>query len=297
MRKKIRQVMVFLAALCTLGMAVPEPAYAAEKEESAEGRLADGGGQQIRETGSFRLVLSEEGDKDRRLAGGRFAVYEKAGGKKAGELVTDKDGRAGMELAEGDYILKESAAPEGYLLSEETLDVSIQKGESWTLGFVNRKEDGAGKGKEDAPGRKEEKAGLLQIINAGEGTGDRLSGGMFYVYGSSGVKVEEAAVSRGKAELSLPEGDYYLKEMKAPEGYLVESARIWFRIREGAVTVAEITSERDRDFLTGKNPQELIPKTGERFPVLRYILAADCFGVSLWCCLCLRQRKEGRDLH
>ena len=39
MRKKIRQVMVFLAALCTLGMAVPEPAYAAEKEESAEGRL------------------------------------------------------------------------------------------------------------------------------------------------------------------------------------------------------------------------------------------------------------------
>lgn len=134
MRKKIRQVMVFLAALCTLGMAVPEPAYAAEKEESAEGRLADGGGQQIRETGSFRLVLSEEGDKDRRLAGGRFAVYEKAGGKKAGELVTGKDGRAGMELAEGDYILKESAAPEGYLLSEETLDVSIQKGESWTLG-------------------------------------------------------------------------------------------------------------------------------------------------------------------
>ena len=162
---------------------------------------------------------------------------------------------------------------------------------------MNRKEDGAGKGKEDAPGRKEEKAGLLQIINAGEGTGDRLSGGMFYVYGSSGVKVEEAAVSRGKAELSLPEGDYYLKEMKAPEGYLVESARIWFRIREGAVTVAEITSERDRDFLTGKNPQELIPKTGERFPVLRYILAADCFGVSLWCCLCLRHRKEGRDLH
>lgn len=297
MRKKIRQAMVFLAALWTFGMAVPEPAYAAGREGITEEQTQEGDKQQIRETGSFRLVLSEEGDKDRRLAGGRFAVYEKTGGKKAGELVTGGDGSAGMELAEGDYILKESAAPEGYLLSEETLDVSIQKGESWTLVFVNRKEDDTGKGKGDDPGRKDEKAGILQIINAGEGTGEKLSGSVFYVYDSSGTKMGEAAVSGGKAELSLSAGDYYLEEMKAPEGYLVESARIWFCIRKGAVTVAEITSERDRDFLTGKNPQELIPKTGERFPVLRYILAAACFGVSLWCVLCLRQRKEGRDLY
>ena len=287
--------MVVLAAVWVVGMAAQVSLYAAEKTETTKEDLQEGEKQEKEKTGRFRLTLSEAGKEDIRLAGGRFAVYEKTGGKKAGELVTGEDGSASIELAEGDYILKETAAPEGYLLSEESINVTVQRGEVWTLAFVNKKENVTDKEKETVSSRQEEK-GTLQILNAGAGTGEKLSGGVFYVYDSKGTKVKETEVSEGKADLLLCEGDYYLKEVKAPDGYLVESARIWFHIQEGTVTVAEITSERHENYLAGRNPQEIFPKTGERLPVLRYILAAACFGVSAWCGLCLRQMKKRRGV-
>lgn len=299
MRKGLKQQFVMaLIVMWMAGVAIVVPAR-------AEGRTQDQEYQQgIRdlgtEAGSLALTLTDGGEKSRRLPGGVFAVYKKADGEKVKELVTDKDGRAGAVLPPGDYTLQEAAAPKGYCLSGEGLDVSVQAGEIWELAFSNEKEDALedkpdgeitdAEGVNEKENSPEAGMGILQILNAGEGTGEKLSGGVFAAYENSGKKIGEIVVQAGRGELPLPAGDYYLREREAPAGYLVEDARILFCIREGEVTLAEITSERDKDYLVGRNPQEIIPKTGEGFPAWRYALAAACFGAAALCGFYLRRR-------
>ena len=288
MRKGMRQAMTALAAvgIFCMVMATSVPAYAADGIGTGIEEPED---RKELETGSVSLTLSDGEDKDKKLSGGVFAVYEAAGAEKAGELVTGKDGRAFMELPRGDYILRESAAPEGYLLSGESACISVQPGEAWELAFANEREEISGREtlKEE---EKKERTGTLEIINAGAGTGEKLSGGVFAVFVSSGRRIGEVTAEEGGAKLSLPAGDYYLKEREAPAGYLLEKARILFRVREGEVTLVEITSERDGNYLVGRDPREIIPKTGEGLPVLRYVFAAFCFGTAALCGFYLRRR-------
>ena len=87
----------------------------------------------------------------------------------------------------------------------------------------------------------------------------------------------------------MPEGDYYLREKKSPAGFYGETARIRFSITEGLVTVVEINSERD---LEHTNPQDIIPKTGEVFPLLPWGLSAICFLAALLCGVSLSRIKR-----
>lgn len=288
MRKGMRQAVTVLAAvgIFCMAMAAAVPAYAADGTQAGTGQPEDG---KKLGTGSVSLTLSDVEDKDKKLSGGVFAVYEGAGAEKAGELVTGKDGRAFMELPRGDYILRESAAPEGYLLSGESACISVQPGEAWELAFANEREEISGREalREE---EKKERTGILEITNAGAGTGEKLSGGVFEVFASSGRRIGEVTAEEGGAKLPLPVGDYCLKEREAPAGYLLEKARILFRVRESEVTLVEITSERDENYLVGRDPREIIPKTGEGLPAQRYVLAAFCFGTAALCSFYLRRR-------
>ena len=61
-------------------------------------------------------------------------------------------------------------------------------------------------------------SGTLRIQNAAAGTGERLSGAVFAVYEKDGAKAGEVTLQEGTVSLSLPAGDYYLKQLKAPSG-------------------------------------------------------------------------------
>lgn len=133
-------------------------------------------------------------------------------------------------------------------------------------------------------------SGTLRIQNAAEGTGERLSGAVFAVYEKDGAKAGEVTLQTGTASLSLPAGDYYLKQRKAPSGYGVEPARIAFAISKGEITLAEVTSEID---LKNVNPQDIIPKTGQTPPVRAYALSTLCFAAALLCAFKLRRMDGG----
>jgi hypothetical protein len=138
-------------------------------------------------------------------------------------------------------------------------------------------------------------SGTLRIQNAAAGTGERLSGALFAVYEKDGAKAGEVTLQEGTASLSLPAGDYYLKQLKAPSGYGVEPARIVFAISKGEITLAEVTSEID---LKNVNPQDIIPKTGQTPPVRAYALSILCFAAALLCafklyCMEGGNRKKG----
>ena len=133
-------------------------------------------------------------------------------------------------------------------------------------------------------------SGTLRIQNAAAGTGERLSGAVFAVYEKDGAKAGEVTLQEGTASLSLPAGDYYLKQRKAPSGYGVEPARIVFAISKGEITLAEVTSEID---LTNVNPQDIIPKTGQTPPVRAYALSILCFAAALLCAVKLHRMDGG----
>lgn len=138
-------------------------------------------------------------------------------------------------------------------------------------------------------------SGIVLITNAAAGTGVKLSGARFAVYGH-GRKVADAKVIDGKAELALPEGEYYLRQQETPAGYHPETTSISFSILRGKTTVVDITSEQD---LANLNPQDIIPKTGERFPGEAYICSILCVIAAAICGMKLRQfekRHEGMGM-
>ena len=134
-------------------------------------------------------------------------------------------------------------------------------------------------------------SGTLRIQNAAAGTGERLSGAVFAVYENNGTKKGELTLKDGAASLSLPAGDYYLKQLKAPSGYGAEPARIVFAVWGGETTLAEVTSEID---LKNVNPQDIIPKTGQIPPVRAYVFSVFCFAAAFPCGFKLR-RMDGRN--
>ena len=120
------------------------------------------------------------------------------------------------------------------------------------------------------------------------GSGQPLPGAVFEVFTLADNKKAGEIISGadGTAVLSLPAGDYYLLEKTAPAGFKLESARILFRIKAGAVVKVEVTNMKEDGSQpvqpskpnppTG-TPDISIPKTGEAFPTLDYMLAGLLF--------------------
>lgn len=283
-------------------------------------------------------ITKRDSENGERLRGAVFGVYAVGTDNSIGEVTTDRKGVAELKMEQGDYYLLELAAPDGYELDEEKIRFSIQPGKTTEKTVENRKkpanddtaESGKNNGASDGAGSQgvtfiaqpesvtdspieesgdsgfSDKAkqpvrtdnrnyGTLRIKNAAAGTGRKLSGAVFVVYGDGNKKAGALTLQDGEAALSLPAGDYYLKQQEAPACYGIEQARILFGISAGKTTVVEVTSETD---LSNTNPQDIIPKTGEAFPIYNYILSALCFltaavSAFAFCRMEKKNRKQG----
>ena len=304
------------------------------KELTVRNRKADA---DKKAPGALRIT-KRDSESGNRLSGAIFGIYGKGTDNRMGEITTDRKGVAEIELEAGSYYLLELEAPQGYRLDEERIGFQVQPGKTTEKTIKNTKEEtDSGEKQEDQAGTAEktdplsgltsalsgmmgggsltgsgstfsdglssggdtggksqgagtaEKNGTLQVLNAASGTGEKLSGQVLAVYNSEDKKVGEVKVKDGKGTLSLPEGDYYLRERKSPAGFFGETARIRFTISKGMATVVEITSERDMEHT---DPQDLIPKTGEPLPLLPFGLSALCFLAAALCGLSLTHMKQ-----
>lgn len=191
-------------------------------------------------TGTVKIVKVDADDKGKTLSGAVFSVYETATGKKVGELLTGKDGTASLELPEGDFTLRETTAPEGYALSTESISVHLKAGETRELTVTNHK---------DAA-----EPGTLRVVKVDKDGKKKLKDAVFGVYDAdSDKKLDEITTDRkGVAELELPVGDYYLRELEAPDGYERSEKRINFSIKAGETTEKTVkNSKEDSDEDTG----------------------------------------------
>jgi uncharacterized surface anchored protein len=131
----------------------------------------------------------------------------------------------------------------------------------------------------------------LQIIKQAEQTGKYLSGAVFGVYrvSDNGKITELTTNADGEASYSLENGDYYLRELKAPYGYIAEAARIYFTVSDGATVKVEVTNLRDPNITDAEIPggNITVPKTGEDFPTMNYVFGFTLLALAALCGVCL----------
>ena len=244
------------------------------------------------------LLVIKKSEDGKLLSGAVFSVYDAATREKLDEITTDRYGEAVLELEAGGYFLRELKAPAGYALSTDKVDFKIKTGETKEITLSNKLLESE---TPEAPD-----TGTVKLVKKAAGSGQPLPGAIFEVFSLADNKKagEITSGADGTAALSLPAGDYYLIEKTAPAGYKLESARILFRIKAGAVVKVEVTNIKE----DGSQPVQpskpnpptgtpgiSIPKTGEAFPTLDYALAGLLFalagacGIALW-----SERRKGQ---
>lgn len=181
------------------------------------------------------LEIIKKSDSGVRLKGAMFGVYRASDDTKITELTTDSDGRAVYDLPEGDFYLKELKC-DGYKLITEKIPFPITAGETKTVTVTNTPKDTGG-------GSSSDPDGMLKIIKKSE-DGERLQGAVFGIYkASNNVKVAEVTTNKnGEATYDLPEGDFYLRELKAPTGFKLDADKIGFSISAGATRTITVTN-------------------------------------------------------
>ncbi len=128
-------------------------------------------------------------------------------GKVVGKAVTGSDGTVSFEeLEPGEYVLKETKAPEGYVLDEKETDVTISANKTNSYTITNRKEE-------------PKKPGRIEIIKTDE-EGKLLSDAWFSLIDEKGSTLQNAGTVNGRVVFEdVPVGRYTVKEVQAPEGY------------------------------------------------------------------------------
>ncbi|MGH1297947.1 MSCRAMM family protein [Bacillus pretiosus] len=215
--------------------------------------------------GKMKLVKVDTSDKNKKLAEAKFHI-EDSNKKVVGELVTDEKGEAiSKELPIGNYTLVEVEAPKGYELLKDKIAVKIEKDTVVEIKIGNKKLP-------DPTGQFEIEKVDDKDINL------KLKGAVFLVLDKEGKEVTRLTTDEKGKVISnqLVLGNYTIKEIKAPNGYMLLRDPIEIEITEAVRTQK----------LTVKNVKNnwVIPNTGgsgtTSFYVIGFVLM---FGVLYFC--------------
>ena len=222
---------------------LPEGTYIIEEIQPPEGYLLDGENSKKTVNLSFEnsqevvfrdfakpklLIRKIDVDTGEPLEGAVIRVSRR-GSSEYTEVTTGKDGTALLEGLEEDwYQVQEIRSPEGYILNSTVHDVELIAGQTATVVLTNSKEPG------------------LTIKKVDAETGDPLPGAVFRVTMPNGGIKDVTTDENGIAHLiDLESGEIIVKEIRAPEGYLLDETEHHVRLESGKT--AEITLKNSKE--------------------------------------------------
>ncbi|MFE5322738.1 collagen binding domain-containing protein [Paenibacillus sp. NPDC056579] len=173
--------------------------------------------------GSLTVTKVDGSDHTVRLGGATFELYRKSGSEKLliSTLTTDASGTAEFKkLLAGDYVVKEVAAPEGYILDSKEYSVPIQSASGFQITVSNTKSSNP------KPPVIEGSLTIRKIDSAQSEL--LLSGAVFELFRKQDPGLNRIGTATtdagGTATFSkLAVGDYVVKETAAPAGYVLDS--------------------------------------------------------------------------
>ncbi len=191
----------------------------------------------VRKKGSLQLKkVDNEGVP---VAGAVFDLY-KDGELYLEELVTDDFGLIEVgsinepTLEWGEYVLKETEAPQGYELSEKEYEFVIDADHvrvPVTVTAVNGRENGS-----------------VKLVKYQTGDKDTLIPGAVYgLYSTDGVLLDQQMTDENGEAIfkEIPWGAYYLQEISAPDPYVVSGDKLRFSINKDNYLVEQILEAED----------------------------------------------------
>ncbi|WP_338631857.1 SpaA isopeptide-forming pilin-related protein [Clostridium baratii] len=180
--------------------------------------------------GSVELVKVDE-DTRRPLEGAEFELWN--GEKLIGTYTTDKDGKIVVEnLEAGQYYFKEIKAPDNYNVNDDVeLSFEILEDKEIVKLEVSNKV----------------KEGEVDFAKTDLTSGELVEGATIHIKGLDDQNKHinfEFVSGKDEKRFKLPVGKYEFSEVKAPEGYVINSEPGYFEILENEVIKAELKNKR-----------------------------------------------------
>ncbi|MED3681910.1 SpaA isopeptide-forming pilin-related protein [Bacillus thuringiensis] len=198
--------------------------------------------------GNLEITKVDVADGNTKLPNAEFTIYNEAG-KEVAKGKTDDKGIAKFEkLPFGKYTYKETVAPNGYVVSEETFPFEITKDGDIIKHIVENKKI----------------TGSLEITKVDVADGNnKLPDAEFTIYNGAGKEVVKGKTDKnGIAKFEkLPFGKYTYKETIAPNGYLINEETFSFEITKDGDIIRHTVKDQKKPVTPGttQKPEDKTP--------------------------------------
>ncbi|HDR8171768.1 TPA: LPXTG cell wall anchor domain-containing protein [Bacillus thuringiensis] len=188
-----------------------------------------GGGSASKGRGSLQIIKVDDKDNKIPLAGAEFTLYDQTGTTAIRPITTGDDGVAKFNnLRRDKYMIKETKAPKGYVISKELREgilVELGAEEITKYTLTNKKF-----------------VGKVVLTKTDAKSRERLEHAVFSLLDQNKQVIPEhkELTTNDKGQITvdnLKPGTYYLKETKAPEHYKLDDRLIKVKIEEDQTTV------------------------------------------------------------
>ena len=173
--------------------------------------------------GGLQIIKSDK-DSGKRISGVKFEI-RKMNGEIIGTYTTDSDGVIYLPEAEsGWYTVTEQEAASGYLLDTTPHRIEVKDGRTATLEITNHK------------------SSRILLHKVDKATGKGIYGAVFLLYDSNHNPIGEYVTDQDGyiyADEGLADGRYYLREIKAAPGYVLDPELKTIYVRYGSTTEIE----------------------------------------------------------
>ena len=173
--------------------------------------------------GGLQIIKSDK-DSGKRISGVKFEI-RKMNGEIIGTYTTDSDGVIYLPEAEsGWYTVTEQEAASGYLLDTTPHRIEVKDGQTATLEIINHK------------------SSRILLHKVDKATGKGIYGAVFLLYDSNHNPIGEYVTDQDGyiyADEGLADGRYYLREIKAAPGYVLDPELKTIYVRYGSTTEIE----------------------------------------------------------
>ena len=173
--------------------------------------------------GGVQIIKSDK-DSGKRISGVKFEI-RKMNGEVIGTFTTDSTGVIYLPEAEsGWYTVTELEAASGYLLDTTPHRIEVKDGQTATLEITNHK------------------SSRILLHKVDKATGKGIYGAVFLLYDSNRNPIGEYVTDQDGyiyADEGLADGRYYLREIKAAPGYVLDPELKTIYVRYGSTTEIE----------------------------------------------------------